>query len=147
MRSSFLSLSLLLALIALSAAVSIDRGFVNIEAKTGDLSDRFKVDLSSSLKQTLNLTQSSQLVLQAKVPPIPFRSRSLRMRSSLSSSRSDCAMWLSRRSPSPSWLSGTTMMSPSGQCWTSVTRYPPSHLEANKASIRRVPFGGDYQRR
>lgn len=92
MRSSFLPIALLLALIALSAAVSIERGFVNIEAKTGELSDRFKVDLSSSLKQTLNLTQSSQLVLQAKVPPSPFRSHSLRMRSSLSSSRSDCAM-------------------------------------------------------
>lgn len=69
MRSPSLLVPLLLALITLSAAVSIERGFVNIEAKNGEVSDRFKVDLSSSLKQTINLTQSSQLILQAKVHP------------------------------------------------------------------------------
>lgn len=92
MRNSLLLVSLLFVLTTLSTAVSIDRGFVNIEAKTGDLSDRFKVDLSSSLKQTLNLTQSSQLLLQAKVFSHPYRSHSLMMHSGLNSFRSDCAM-------------------------------------------------------
>jgi hypothetical protein len=92
MRSSPLLAPLLLALLTLSAAVTIERGWVNIEVKTGDSSDRFKVDLSSSLKQTLNLTQSSQLVLQAKVRARPRRSPSPRMHSFPSSSPSGCAM-------------------------------------------------------
>lgn len=83
---------LLLALLTLSACVSIERGWITIETKTGETSDRLKVDLNSSLKQVLNLTQSSLINLQAKVNPLSCRSPSLMEISNQSSSPSAFAI-------------------------------------------------------
>lgn len=57
--SSFYSLLLIAGLIAACAAVDIEKGWITLETRTGENTERHKVDLSSTLKQVLNLTQSS----------------------------------------------------------------------------------------
>lgn len=60
----------LLALICLQSTlknVRIEKGWVNLEVKTGDSSEDYKVDISSSLRETLNLTQSSLIKINSKV--------------------------------------------------------------------------------
>lgn len=89
MRHSFSTGILLITLVALTACAAIEKGFVTIEARTGDASERFKVDLNgNALKQALNLTQSSLLVLQAKVTLTRCRFHSLTTISSRSLSLS-----------------------------------------------------------
>lgn len=109
MRSIIPSL-LLITLVALTTALSIDRASVTIETKTGDASERSKVDLASSLKQPLNLTQSSIIKLQAKVNLPTRRSLSLSPTSSQNSCPSVCATKSTRASPSQCWLNGTVTM-------------------------------------
>ncbi len=79
-----------LLLVAVCAAVRIEKGWVTLEAVTADNNERFKVDLHSQLKQELNLTQSSRLNIEAKVTHPPRSSPSPLMISSLSSSLSAC---------------------------------------------------------
>ena len=60
----------LLALICLQSTlknVRIEKGWVNLEVKTGESSEDYKVDISSSLRETLNLTQSSLIKINSKV--------------------------------------------------------------------------------
>lgn len=60
----------LLALICLQSTlknVRIEKGWVNLEVKTADSSEDYKVDISSSLRETLNLTQSSLIKINSKV--------------------------------------------------------------------------------
>jgi|LakMenE18May11ns_1017448.scaffolds.fasta_scaffold9197217_1 hypothetical protein len=61
----------LLALICLQSTlknVRIEKGWVSLEVKTGDSSEDYKVDITSSLRETLNLTQSSLIKINSKVP-------------------------------------------------------------------------------
>ena len=50
--------------------VKIEKGSVSLEAVTGQSEEKYKVDLRGSpLRDELNLTQSSRINIEAKVPP------------------------------------------------------------------------------
>ena len=69
--SSFYRLLVVAAVLAACSAVDIEKGWITLETRTGESTERHKVDLSSTLKQVLNLTQSSVVRIESKVRSPP----------------------------------------------------------------------------
>jgi hypothetical protein len=68
MTNQVVPLLAFLLLLTITLTVKLDKGQLQLQILTGDLSSEIqKVDIFSQLKQTLNLTQSSRLSINSKV--------------------------------------------------------------------------------
>lgn len=60
-------LALLISMMVGVQSVEIEKGWVVLDVVTGDNKEEHKIEYHKSIKQTLSLTQSSKINIQAKV--------------------------------------------------------------------------------